>query len=125
MQQNSPISRAALESEELQDSQASQNICFPYKHCLPAHSLFKGNPAPPRAPGLMGSYQPWLYLEGRGVGSSGRETMTGWQPIAHHKKMSGDNQGAFLINSTVMKPFNNGRGKNKDKERLLDALMRG
>lgn len=51
--------------------------------------------------------------------------MIGWQPIAHHEKMSGDNQGAFLINSTVMKPFNNGRGKNKDKERLLDALMRG
>lgn len=58
------------------------------------------------------------------MGSSGRETMTGWQPIAHHEKMSGANQGAFLINSTVMKLINNERGKDKDDERQLDALKR-
>lgn len=33
----------------------SPNICSRYKHCLPADSLFKGIPALPRVPDLMGS----------------------------------------------------------------------
>lgn len=83
------LSRAAPESEELQDSQMCQNICSRYKDCLPAHGLFKGNPALPRVSDLTGSRQPQPHFRGRKGSTSGRESMHGVTPWPSMKKWMG------------------------------------